>query len=58
VFAAGESPPLTSTLNFRTGVVRANNAVLHLGTGGQISVSCSMPSGTTNFILDVTGYFE
>jgi subtilisin family serine protease len=58
VFAAGESLPLASTLNFRTGVVRANNAVIPLGTGGQISVSCSMPSGTTNFILDVTGYFE
>jgi hypothetical protein len=57
-FSSGESLPLASTINFRTGMVRANNAVIPLGSRGQISVFCGMPSGTANFILDVTGYFE
>ena len=30
-----------------------------LGTGGQISVQCDMPStGTTHFLFDVYGYFK
>jgi hypothetical protein len=58
VHAAGTALPLASSINFRPGLVRANNAVLPLGTGGQISVFCGMPSGTTDFVLDVSGYFE
>jgi hypothetical protein len=38
--------------------VRANNAVLPLGASGQITVFCGMGSGSTDFILDVTGWFE
>jgi hypothetical protein len=58
LYPAGTSPPLASTLNFRTTLARANNAVVALGTSGSVSVFCSMPSGTADFILDVTGYFE
>jgi hypothetical protein len=58
LYPAGSAQPLASTINFRAGIVRANNAVLSIGTGGQISVFCGMPSGTTDFVLDVTGYFE
>jgi FtsP/CotA-like multicopper oxidase with cupredoxin domain len=58
LYPAGTSLPLASTINFRTGIVRANNAVIPLGTAGQVSVFCGMPSGTTDFVLDVTGYFE
>jgi hypothetical protein len=50
--------PLTSTINFRAGIVRANNAMILLGTSGQLSVFCGMASGSTNFVLDVSGYFE
>jgi hypothetical protein len=57
-YGAGESLPLASTINFRSGIVRANNAVLRLGNSGQISVFCGMSSGTVDFVLDVTGYFE
>jgi hypothetical protein len=58
LYPAGTSPPLASTLNFRTSTARANNAVVALGTSGSVSVLCSMPSGTADFVLDVTGYFE
>jgi hypothetical protein len=49
---------MTSTINFRAGIVRANNAVVRLGTGGQVFVFCGMTSGSTDFVLDVFGYFE
>ena len=58
LYPVGTSPPLASTLNYRASSARANNAVVPLGTSGSISVLCSMPSGTADFILDVTGYFE
>jgi len=41
--------------------VRANNAVIPLGTGGQIGVTCDMPAGSTgrtHLVLDVAGYFQ
>jgi FtsP/CotA-like multicopper oxidase with cupredoxin domain len=58
VYPAGTPLPLASTLNFRPGIVRANNAVLPLSAGGQITVFCGMGSGSTDFLLDVTGWFE
>src|SRR5262249_55278142 len=38
VYPAGGVAPLASAINFRPGIVRANNAIVPLGTGGQISV--------------------
>ena len=58
LYPAATSPPLASTLNFRASTARANNAVVALGASGSISALCSMPSGTADFVLDVTGYFE
>ncbi|MDQ5856777.1 MAG: hypothetical protein M3542_00675 [Acidobacteriota bacterium] len=58
VYPTGGSLPLASTINFRTGIVRANNAIIQLGVSGEIAVFCSMPSGFADFVLDVTGYFE
>lgn len=58
IYPTGGAVPLASSLNFRPGVVRANNAVARLGTGGQLSVQCDMPSGSTHFFFDVYGYFE
>ncbi|HEU5248788.1 MAG TPA: carboxypeptidase-like regulatory domain-containing protein, partial [Thermoanaerobaculia bacterium] len=58
LYPTGSDLPLASTINFRSGIVRANNAILPLGVSGQVSVFCGMPSGTTDFILDVTGWFE
>lgn len=58
VYPAGIAPPPTSTINFRAGKVRANNAIVTLGVGGQIAVVCDMSSGSTNFFFDVSGYFQ
>ena len=58
VYPAGRSAPLASSINFRSGIVRANNAIVPLGTGGQISIQCDMPSGATHFFFDVFGYFQ
>jgi hypothetical protein len=57
-YPAGALLPNASTLNFRAGIVRANNAILGLGTSGRVWIFCGMPSGSTNFVLDVSGYFE
>jgi len=58
LFPAGTSLPLTSTLNYRQGQTRANNAIVRLGSGGALAVVCGQSVGTTHFIIDVTGYFE
>jgi hypothetical protein len=58
LYPSGSPPPLASAINFRTGIVRANNAIILLGSGGQIAVQCVMGSGTTDFLFDVYGYFE
>ncbi len=60
-FPTGGTAPLASAINFRTGIVRANNAIVALGLLGQLSIQCDMPvgsSGSTNFFFDVYGYFQ
>jgi|GEM_PF-6371304 len=58
VYPTGRAAPLASSINFHPGIVRANNAIVALGTGGHISVECDMPSGETHFLFDVVGYFQ
>jgi hypothetical protein len=61
LYPAGAAAPLASSLNFSAGVTRANNAIVSLGTDGQIAVQCDMPPGSigqTHFVLDVYGYFK
>jgi hypothetical protein len=58
---AGQPTPPTSSLNFTRGRTRGNNAVLALGTAGQVEVHCAMPpqsSGSTHLVLDLFGYFR
>jgi Calx-beta domain-containing protein len=53
--------PAASTINFAVNHVRANNAIVPLGTAGQVGVQCDMPpgsTGTTHFLMDVFGYFK
>ena len=52
------APPSASTMNYRAGQTRANNAVSGLGVLGEVSVRCDQAAGTTHLILDVNGYFE
>ncbi len=49
--------PATSNINYRAGQTRANNAILRLGSTGDVAVFCGQGSGTVHFILDVVGYF-
>jgi PKD repeat protein len=49
------SPP-TSTLNFPSADTRANGLAVALGPGGTLSATFA-PSGTTDLVFDVTGYF-
>lgn len=58
LYPAGLPLPLSSTVNYRAGQTRANNAVVGLDATGAIAVYCNQPSGTADLVLDVTGYFE
>ena len=58
VFPAGTTSQVQSTINYSAGKSRANNGVLTLGAQGDVTVFCEMPSGTVQFVLDVTGYFQ
>jgi hypothetical protein len=57
-FSAGGVAPLASAINFRPGIVRSNNAIVPLGAGGQVSIQCDLPAGSTHFFFDVFGYFQ
>lgn len=54
VWPAGEAQPTGSLLNSYDGRTKANAALVTGGTEGQISV---FASNTTDFVLDVSGYF-
>ena len=58
LFSADELRPLASMITYRPGLTRASNGVVGLGGAGGLTVFCGMASGTTHFVLDVTGYFE
>ncbi len=58
VYPAAQPAPLASSINFRAGLVRANNASVPLGASGQLSVQCDMPSGGSHFLFDVYGYYQ
>ena len=54
----GDAPtPEASTINFREGITRSNNAVVPLSSDTAIAVT-NGGAGTVHFILDVTGYFR
>src|SRR5580693_34303 len=53
----GAPAPPTSTINFNAGQVRANNAVLGLGTAGGVEVFPTLGGGTVDLVIDVGGYF-
>jgi len=58
VYPHGEPLPITSTINYRAGQTRANNAVIPLGTGGALAVFLGQSTGTAHFIIDVNGFFR
>jgi len=58
IYPAGAALPLTSTINYRVGQTRANNAIVTLGPAGDLSVFCEQPLGGVDLIIDVNGYFQ
>jgi glucose/arabinose dehydrogenase len=58
LFPPGGIVPLASTINFRPGQTRANNAAVTLGAAGDLVVRAGMASGGVHVILDVNGYFD
>jgi PGAP1-like protein/IPT/TIG domain/Bacterial TSP3 repeat len=49
----------TSTMNFKPGQVRANNAICALGTDGAVTVLFGQTSAASvHLLLDASGYFE
>ncbi|HKD10955.1 MAG TPA: right-handed parallel beta-helix repeat-containing protein, partial [Thermoanaerobaculia bacterium] len=57
-YPGGSTRPLVSTINYQPGQTRANNAVVALGTAGDLAVRCDQGSGTVQLIIDATGYFQ
>jgi hypothetical protein len=58
IFPGDAALPTVSTINYRAGQVRANNAILLLGPSGDISVRVDQGGGIVHLIIDVNGYFE
>ena len=54
---SGAAVPFVSTLNYRSGRILANNAIVPVAADGSINVYNSGPFGI-NFIIDVNGYFQ
>jgi hypothetical protein len=54
VWPAGQTQPVVSTMNSLDGRIKANAAIVGLGTAGQVSIYVT---DTANVILDVNGYF-
>ena len=58
-FPAGTGIPNASTLSFRAGRTRANNAQLRLSSDGTGRATVkNNAAGTLDLVLDVTGYYE
>ncbi len=53
VFPCGEALPLASTVNFSTGAIVPNSAMVKVGAGGSI---CIFSNTDIDLVLDVNGY--
>lgn len=58
VFPADQARPEVSALNFTAGGVTNNNILLALASDGSGKIRAYTPVGQTDFIFDLTGYFE
>jgi len=55
-YPANISSPSVSTLNYRAGQTRANNAIVTLDTQGNLVIEAGVSA--TDILLDVNGYFQ
>jgi uncharacterized protein (DUF1800 family) len=58
LYPGGLPVPLTSSINYRAGQTRANNAIVSVGVGALLGVYSGQPSGTVHFVIDLNGYFD
>lgn len=59
LYAGDGSPNGTSSISFRVGQTRANNAILELATDGSGTIRVeNASSGAAHLILDVNGFFQ
>lgn len=56
--ANAAAPSATSTLNFRAGQTRANNARVSIGPAGAAALRSGMTAGAVDVVIDVSGYFD
>jgi hypothetical protein len=53
------APPLASTISYKLGQTRADNAIVNLDQAGNMKIWAAQPPGTAvHVILDVNGYFQ
>jgi uncharacterized repeat protein (TIGR01451 family) len=55
--AGGTAKPPVSTINYKVGATRANNAIIALGLLQDITVHCAQAAGKVDVVIDVNGYF-
>lgn len=58
VYPAVGVPPSTWTVAFKAGATRAASTIVGLSPSGTLTTYNSMTAGQTNFLIDVTGYFQ
>jgi acetyl esterase/lipase len=59
LYEAGAARPVASTLNFRPGETRCNNAIIPLaGSPASLAVYGGFSTGGADVVIDVTGYFR
>jgi IPT/TIG domain-containing protein/putative pyrroloquinoline-quinone binding quinoprotein len=58
LYQGDTNSPSVESLDYGLGQTRANNAVVALGSQGDIAARCSQPSGSAHLIVDVNGYFQ
>ena len=58
LFPGGTPPPSTSTVNVKAAQTRANNAMVTLGTAGDVGVMLAPAGATGHVIIDVNGYLQ
>jgi PKD repeat protein len=58
-FPSGQPVPTVSMINYSTGQVRSNNAVIALSAAGEFDIFTNMAGGaSTHLVVDVLGYFQ
>jgi hypothetical protein len=58
VYKAGTPRPVSSTINYRAGLTRADNAIVAPDASGNLTIFANQVSGTVHVIIDVNGYFQ